>query len=66
MVSVVTLIAEGLPWGDDQVSWSVMISGNLRGWQYKDTLDEIGDEVWDGLADEWAVHIYEEEDGPAF
>ena len=35
------------------------MSVKLREWQYKDTLDER-DKVWDCLADEWAVHMYEE------
>ena len=63
MESVVTLIAEWFSLGEmiKLQARSVLISVNLREWQYKDTLDEIGDQVWDGLAEEWAVHMYEEE-----
>ena len=62
-----TLIAEWFSLGEMMVlqGVSLLVSVNLREWQYKDSLDEIGDQVWDGLAEEWAVHMYEEGDRPA-
>ena len=36
---------------------SVSVSVNVREWQCKDTVDEIKDQVWDCLAEEWAVHV---------
>ena len=39
---------------------SLLAPVNLREWQEKETSDEIGDKVWDGLADESAVHMCEE------
>ena len=67
MESVVTLIAEWF--SREEViklqGVSVLISVNWREWQYKDTLDEIGDQVWDSLADGWAVHTCEEGSSPA-
>ena len=43
---------------------SVLMSVTLREWQYKEVLDEIEDQVWGSLAEEWAVHTYEEGDSP--
>ena len=43
----------------------VLVSVNFREWQCKETLDEIGDQEWDGLAEESVVHLYEEGDSPA-
>ena len=51
MDSVVTLIAEWFFYGEKikLQGVSVLISVNLRELQSKDTLDEIDDQVWDGL-----------------
>ena len=51
MDSVVTLIAEWFFYGEKikLQGVSVLISVNLRELQSKDMLDEIDDQVWDGL-----------------
>ena len=68
MESAVTLTVEWLSHGEmiRLQGVSVLVSVNLREWQHKDTVDEIGDQVWDGLAEEWTVHMYEAGDSPAF
>ena len=36
---------------------SALISDILKEWQDKETLDLIGDQVWDDLTEEWAEFI---------
>ena len=64
MESAVTLVAEWFSHVDmiKLQGVSVLKSVNSREWQYKDTVDEIGDQVWE----EWALHMYEAGDSPAF
>ena len=62
MESVVTLIAEWFSLGEviKLQELSALISVKLSDWQDKDTLDEIRDQVWNDLTEEWAVRMYEE------
>ena len=41
------------------------MSVSLREWKFMDTVDEIGDLVWDGLPEGWAEHKYGEGNSPA-
>ena len=38
----------------------MLVSVHLRAWQHKDTVCEIGDQVLDALAEEWAAHVRRE------
>ena len=60
--SAVALIAEGLSLGRDinLQELSALISDNLKEWQDKETLDLIGDQVWDDMTEEWTEHMYGE------
>ena len=62
MVSVVTMNAEWFSLADmiKLRELTVLFSVKLKEWQYKVTLDEIGDQVWDGLTEEMAEHLYED------
>ena len=37
-----------------------LISDNLKEWQHKETLDFIGDQVWDDKTEEWTEKMYGE------
>ena len=44
---------------------SVLISVNLRKWQYKDFVDEDDNQVWDCMTEEWAEYMYGEGKQPS-
>ena len=44
---------------------SVLMSANLKEWQYKNIMDEDDNQVWDCSTDEWAEYMYGEGNSPA-
>ena len=62
MGSVVTLIAEWFSLGETIKLQELfaLTSVNLRERHNPETLDWIEDQVWDGMTEEWAEHIYGE------
>ena len=45
---------------------SSLRSVKLREWQDKETLDEIGNQVWDDMTEEWTEYVYGEDNSPVF
>ena len=35
---------------------SVLMSANVKEWQHKDIMDQIDNQVWDCMTDEWAEY----------
>ena len=67
MESVVALIAEWFSLGKMIKFQKVfaLISDNLKELQDKETLELIGDQVWDDMTEEWAEYMYGEGNSPA-
>ena len=67
MESMVILVAEWLSQREMIMlrSVSVLMSVNLKEWQYKDFVDEDDNQVWDYMAEEWAEYMYGEGNSPA-
>ena len=61
------LIAEWISLGEmiKLQELSTLISDILKAWEDKETMDLIGDQVWDDMTDEWAEFLYGEGNCPA-
>ena len=67
MENVVALIAEWFSLEEmiKLQELSALMSDNLKEWQDMETLDLIGDQVWDDMTEEWAELMYGEGNSPA-
>ena len=67
MESVVALMAEWISLGNmiKLQELSTLISDFLKGWQDKETMDLLGEQVWNEMTEEWAECMYGEGNIPA-
>ena len=67
MESVVALVAEWISLGEmfKQQELSTPIPDCLREWQRKETMESLGDQIWNDFNEEWAEYVYREGNSPA-
>ena len=67
MESVVALKAEWISLGEmiKQQEQSTLISDILREWQDKETMESLGDQIWNEMNEEWAEYMHGEGNSPA-
>ena len=46
-------------------SVSVLTSVYVREWQYKDILNDIDNQAWEDLSEDWHTYVSEGEESPA-
>ena len=61
MESIMTLVAEWFSHGELMVPQgvSVLMSDYVREWQYEDILNDIDNQAWENLSEEWHTHTSE-------
>ena len=67
MESVVALVAERISFKDmiKLQEPSALISDALREWQDMETMESLGDQIWNESNEEWAGYMYGEGNSPA-